>query len=163
MRAHVRPTTNRARTELLLRLAQAGTWASREQLAEGLDWSEARFDDELADLVTSGAALWNERMREYRLAGAPMARRAAQQLLRRRERRMMVARQLPGQPLYQVGLARVVGQGEGASLVMAELELPYPSGDLGALERMAAALTAWADEPATAASAASTSPSTAAG
>lgn len=133
---------NRARQDLMRRLARHGSWMDRAALVHGLGWSEGRVDDELADLVAAGDALWNERARQYRLAGAPMARQTARELLRRRDggdtrRALLLARPDKAGSAIAVGVARL----QGDALVMAELELPHPArGDLATLERVTHAL-----------------------
>jgi hypothetical protein len=138
---------NLARHKLIRRLATHGGWMGRAELTDGLSWSEARLDDELADLVVSEAALFNPRAREYRLAGTPLARQAASRLLRGRPevRRCVLARQAADKALYQVGMAQRDEAGD--VVVMAELELPYPTGDLAGLERLQRYVLDLADRP----------------
>jgi len=137
---------NRARQLLLHRLATHGGWMGRAELTQELGWSDARMADELADLVVTEAALFNARTREYRLAGTPLARQAAARLLRGRPevRRCVLARQAADKGLYQVGIAQRAALGDGAhadddcdAVVMVEVELPYPRGNLSELERLA--------------------------
>jgi hypothetical protein len=63
-------------------LIDSGTWMTREDLHVQLpDHSDVAMDDAIADLVIEGKADWRENV-GYRLAGAPVARRAAQRLHR---------------------------------------------------------------------------------
>jgi hypothetical protein len=125
---------NRAQSDLLRRLASHGGWMDRAALVHNLGWSEARMDDELADLVAAGAVMWNERARQYRLAGATMARAAARQLLNQkdRERRRVVLARPDKTGAMAVGIARL----HGDVLLMGELTVECPRGDLQALERV---------------------------
>ena len=104
---------NRAQQDLVRRLAGHGSWMGRPEIDAGLEWTEQRIDDELADLVLSGCLLFNTRTSEYRLAGAPVGK------------------------TYQVGIARRVADPAGGEmLVMAELELGYPGSDAKAMQAL---------------------------
>lgn len=144
----MRSTHNRAQSDLLRRLASHGGWMDRAALVHNLGWSEVRMDDELADLVSAGAVMWNERARQYRLAGATMARAAARQLLAQKaEGRQRVVLARPDKSgAMAVGVARL----HGDTVLMAELQIDSPRGDLQALERMTHAVLKLAliDEPA---------------
>ena len=128
------------------RLAESGRWMGREDLARGLVCSEARMEEELADLVVAGSVLFNERGREYRLAGGPLARRAMQRLLAS-----------PGQPgvtrvllgscsakdqRVTVGLAvRRAVPGQDDELVMCELQAEHHGGDPDKAQALATAFS----------------------
>ncbi len=119
-------TRNSAQSALLRRLAEAGGWTSRANLAAGLQFSEQRLEDELADLVVAGTALYNARGREYRLAGSPLARSAMQRLLAGNQKHVLLARPHKTEPVLQMGLAtRAVDYTGGELLVMGDLEMPY--------------------------------------
>lgn len=128
---------NSAQSAVLRRLAEAAGWISRTDLAAGLQWSEQRVDDELADLVVAGTALYNARGREYRLGGSLLARSAMQRLLAGTNKHVLLARPHKTEPVMQMGLAtRAVDYTGGELLVMGELEMPYDAkrpGDVDAL------------------------------
>lgn len=125
---------NSCATALVRRLALNGGWMRREALAEGLDWTEGRLDDELADLVLAEQVLFNSRGREYRLAGTPLCRQAARDLMRTPgTRRHVVGKQ--DKQLYRVGIAKLESQADGQDLLaVAELELPYSLDNVMTLE-----------------------------
>jgi hypothetical protein len=132
---------NTAQSAVLRRLAEAGTWLSRAELAHGLKWSEQRVDDELADLVATGTALFNGRGNEYRLGGTALARSAMQRLLKTGAPRVLLARPAKDADVMHVGVATRARCFDGGELlVMGDLELPYARRDPQACQQMADAL-----------------------
>lgn len=131
------PLHHTAQAAVLHRLAEAGGWISRADLAAGLQWSEQRVDDELADLVITGTALYNGRGREYRLGGSALARSAMQRLLASGHKHVLLARPHKTEPIMQMGLAtRAVDYTGSELLAMCDLEMPYDAtrpGDIDAL------------------------------
>jgi hypothetical protein len=131
------PLHHTAQAAVLRRLAEAAGWIGRADLAAGLQWSEQRVDDELADLVVAGSALYNARAREYRLGGSPLARSAMQRLLAGTQKQVLLARPHKTEPTMLMGLAaRAVDYSGGELLVMGDLEMPYDAtrpGDVDAL------------------------------
>lgn len=110
-------------------LATCGTWTGRDELIAAAGCSESRAEDELADLVLTGRALYNQRTREYRLAGSPLARRALQQLLEGGGERRVLARQSADKARFEFGLAvRSTGPEGEERFTMADLDMPYPAG-----------------------------------
>lgn len=137
-------TRNSAQSAVLRRLAEAGGWVSRADLAEGLQWSEQRVDDELADLVVDGAALYNARGREYRLGGSALARSAMQRLLAGTNKHVLLARPHKTEPTMQMGLAtRAVDYTGGELLVMGDLEMPYDATRPGDVDALCEAIAAF--------------------
>lgn len=125
---------------LVRQLAVGGSWMGRAEFEPPENCSEARLDDELADLVLAGTVLYNQRAREYKLAGTPLARKALQQLLASRDKRRMLGAQSPDKQRYLVGIATRSTAADGSEeLQMAELEMPYPAGKPAEL-----LLAAWA-------------------
>lgn len=110
-------------------LAGAGTWQTRQDLALALPgWSEARVDDELADLVVAGDVQFSERQRMYRLAGSPVGRAALQRLQAEQGGGpgvALVGRMAADRQRYRVAIARRAAA--EAPAVVAEIELPYPA------------------------------------
>lgn len=120
---------NRVQRALLRQLAVNGSWAGRTELLAAVDCGEALMDDELADLVLAGTVLYNQRGREYKLAGTALARKALQQLVASRDQRRMLGAQSPDKSKYHLGIAtRSVGADGEERFTMAELEMPYPKG-----------------------------------
>lgn len=116
-----------ART-LVRRLAGDGGWASRASLMRGIGYSEARVDDELADLVVAGEVLFNERAREYKLAGTALARRALRKLVNEGGPRQVLGGQSACKKFMNLGIATRTTDANGAELlVMAELQFDYPT------------------------------------
>jgi hypothetical protein len=126
---------------LTQRLAAAGGWAEPADLARGVHCSAQLLEDELADLVRAGVAEFNERMRCYRLRGAPLARQALKQLVQRDEaaaalgqppgpQRCVLGRATaPGSTAYRFGVA--VRHDDPSGLMrytMAELEAELQPG-----------------------------------
>lgn len=122
---------NACAVALKRRLAAAGTWMGREDLQQGIGYSAARVDDELADLVLAGQVLYNERGREYRLAGTPLARRALRLLIEAPDlKRRVIGQQSTCKQFMQLGIATRSQDADGAELlVMAELQFDYPKKD----------------------------------
>lgn len=129
---------------LTQRLAAAGGWADAADLARGATCSAQRLEDELADLVIAGVAEFNERMRSYRLKGAPLARQALKQLVQRDEAataagqplsppRCLVGRAAaPGSNTYRFGVAVRHDEPQGLMrYTMAELEAELQPGLVG--------------------------------
>ncbi|MFZ4286605.1 hypothetical protein [Variovorax sp. HJSM1_2] len=114
--------------ELVTRLMEAGTWVPRAQLEAGLSSTcTPAIDDALADLVVEGYATFAEHA-GYRLAGTPLARRAAWKL--RAEGLTRAVEAEPHKGHYRIGVAEVAspeGQGKGLHLVMYELSMPLPA------------------------------------
>lgn len=113
------------------RLVNAGGWLSRDDLVRGLDWTEARVDDELADLVTTGYVLFNSRGRQYRLAGERQARSAVRMLIQSDELGMAVSASPDASKpaLMRVGIAvRNTGPDGNELIAMVELEVPCATG-----------------------------------
>lgn len=131
--------TNPCRRELLRRLAVNGGWMARAELQREIGHAEFIVDNELADLVVAEVVMFNVRAAEYRLGGSPLARQALKRLHLSGQQRVMLGKQ-HGQA-YRVGMAQRVGS-EGDT-VMAELELPYPAGDVSAVLRLAKTLEGW--------------------
>lgn len=124
-------------------LASAGTWQTRQDVAMALPgWSDARVDDELADLVVAGDVQYHERGRMYRLSGSPVARRALQRLQIDHgdaPGTALVGRQAADKATYRVAIARRASA-DGPAAV-AEIELPYPAdGSPKALQQLVATL-----------------------
>lgn len=123
-------TRNSAQSAVLRRLAELGGWVSREKLAHGLQWSEQRVDDELADLVVDGSVMFNGRGREYRLGGSQLARQAMQKLLASGGTHQLLARPSKTEPVMHMGLAARARDYTGSDLlVMCDLEMPYSGKD----------------------------------
>lgn len=119
--------------ELRRRLGLAPGWLTRTELVAGLEASEWRVDNALADLVVAAVVIFNARGAQYKLAGEPVAREALRELLARPSvDRFVVGRQSQRDPrLYRIGVAqRETAAGPG---LMFEVELPYP-GAMGMLE-----------------------------
>lgn len=113
------------------RLAAAGGWISRPQLEQGLGHSTSQVDDELADMVAAGTVLYNERMRQYRLAGTSLALSALMRLVAGGPglHAAVVGRPSADGTTFQVGVARRLRAEDGAEqLVMCELALDKPAG-----------------------------------
>lgn len=128
---------------LTRRLAEHGGWASRNELGRVGDYSEARVDEELADLVVAGNVLYNPRGREYKLAGTPLARKALQQMLANGDQRRVLGAQSADKATYRMGLAVRARDFSGAELlVMGEVQMPYPAGQ-DELARMAWQISQW--------------------
>lgn len=119
--------SNPCQQQLLRRLARLGSWADREQVAEGIGFPAQRVDDELQALTEAGAVVLNPRSREWRLAGTPLARRAAQRLLEQGLRRTVLAAPENDGQHTRLGMALYTPAGE---LVTAELRLPLGTQDL---------------------------------
>jgi hypothetical protein len=136
---------NAAQSAVLRRLAEATSWVSREDLARGLDWSEQRVDDELADLVVTGSALYNGRGREYRLGGTALARSALRKLLQDPTcNHALQGRPDKDAPVMRMGYAkRATDYSGGELLVMCELEMPYQAKDPDDVQRLVQALAKW--------------------
>lgn len=71
---------NACATQLIAKLAAAGTWVDAPVLARGLPYPAEACDAELAGLLQAGDVEFNDRLHSWRLAGTPLARRALQQL-----------------------------------------------------------------------------------
>lgn len=128
---------NACATALRRALAAHGGWMNSPDLDKASTYSQARVDDELADMVVAGDVLYNERARQYRLAGSPLARRALRDLLSTGERLRLLASPDAEKTLMRVGLAVRCVDADGAEqLVMADLELPHHHGDPAAVEQM---------------------------
>ena len=116
------------RRQLQDRLALADSWISRGDLVAGMDWTAARLDDELADLVMAGKALFNARTRQYRATGSALARKAVQQLMRASADTVRVGLAMPdpkNKALMQLALAMRSTGPDGEPLISSvELELP---------------------------------------
>lgn len=114
---------------LVRQLAMNGSWAGRDEMLAATEYSEGRVEDELADLVLAGTVLYNQRAREYKLAGTALAREALQQLLTMREPRRVLGAQSADKTKFCIGIAtRTTGADGEELLTMAELEMPYPKG-----------------------------------
>lgn len=113
-------TARALKAGLIGRLIDAGTWVSRDELAEGLSTCVPAVEDNLADLVLEGKAEWREGS-GYRLAGTLLARRAAQLMRSTGSRRSVQAMQHKDQ--YRIGVAE---QRDGQDLVLYEIALPMP-------------------------------------
>lgn len=123
-------TRNSAQSAVLRRLAELGGWVSREKLAHGLQWSEQRVDDELADLVVEGTVMFNGRGREYRLGGSQLARQAMQKLLASGGTHHLLARPSKTEPVMHLGLAARARDYTGSDLlVMCDVDIPYSGKD----------------------------------
>jgi hypothetical protein len=113
--------------ELVTRLMEAGTWVPRAQLEAGLSSTcEPAIDDALADLVMEGYATFDAHA-GYRLAGTPLARRAAHKL--RAEGLVCAVVAEPHKGHYRVGVAEMASpraEAAGLHLVMYELTMPLP-------------------------------------
>lgn len=117
------------REELLRRLTVTDGWISPTDLFQGLPWGEDFMAEELAQLVLAERALYNARSREYRLAGEPMARKAAARLLRSGRHLEIICAPKPGsRNTLRLGLARRSPDGSAA---MVEIELPAPTDPAG--------------------------------
>lgn len=123
---------NRAQADVLEALGRAGTWMTRDDLQSAVQWSAARVDDELGDLVMAAQVEFNERARSYRLAGPPLARAALRRLLTDPEQKdgFELGRVADDRRSMRIGIARRLRQPGGLPprLVMAEVEVPYPGG-----------------------------------
>lgn len=126
-------SANRAAREIMRALAAAGGWMGRPALDAAVSWSSTRVDDELADLVASGAVLFNPRGAAYCLAGSPLARRALQRLVQRpphHHRELLMSPSSDGQHMrVAVALQRPVAPTPEEpeplpELLMAEVHLP---------------------------------------
>lgn len=127
----MKAAANPCQVALRQRLAAAGGWINRPELAHGLGYSEPRVDDELACMVMAGSVVYNERGRMYRLAGTPLALSALKRLVSQGpgHRHVVLGRQSTDKQRYQVGMARRLPGPDGAEqLVMAEMDMPYPAG-----------------------------------
>lgn len=125
-----------------------GSWMGRAPLAAAVaklqgstPSSEGRLDDELADLVVAGDVLFNERSREYRLAGTPLARKALQRLLAEPvvdgapHQQCLLMMPSADKTVMRGGLAVRRLQPDGEELLcMAELEMPHHQGDPAAAQ-----------------------------
>jgi hypothetical protein len=132
---------NAAQSAVLRRLAEAGGWVGRTQLATGLQWTEQRVDDELCELLLAGAALYNPRGREYRLGGSPLARKALQRLLASDHKHVLLATPHKTEPVMQVGLAtRAVDYTGGELLVMCDVDMPYEAQNPEHIQRLCEAI-----------------------
>lgn len=120
--------SNPCQQQLLRRLARLGSWADREQVAEGIGFPAARVDDELQALTEAGALVMNPRSREWRLAGTPLARRAAQRLLEQGLTYTVLSMPEQDGQHTRLGMALYTPAGE---MVTAELRLPIGTHDLG--------------------------------
>jgi hypothetical protein len=135
-------TRNSAQSAVLRRLAELGGWVSREKLAHGLQWTEQRVDDELADLVVDGSVMFNGRGREYRLGGSQLARQAMQKLVASNGTHQLLARPSKTEPVMHMGLAARAQDYTGSELlVMCELEMPYSDKDPQQVQELCEALT----------------------
>ncbi len=120
---------NRCSRALVRQLATAGGWCSKADLTAATDYTQARVEEELADLVLAGDVQYNQRAREYRLAGTPLARKALQQLLAGTDKRRILGACSPDKKRYLLGIATRSQAADGEELLtMAELEMPYPAG-----------------------------------
>lgn len=120
---------NRCSRALVRQLATTGGWCSKAELTAATDYTQARVEDELADLVLAGDVQYNQRSREYRLAGTPLARKALQQLLAGTDQRRILGAQSPDKKRYLLGIATRSQAADGQELLtMAEVEMPYPAG-----------------------------------
>jgi hypothetical protein len=129
-------------------LALAGGWVEPAALAAGQIHSATRLEDTLAGLVLAKELEYNERLRSYRLAGTPLARRALRLLAQ--QNGQGAPRQVLGLPdkpagMYRFGVAlRQAAAGGGHTYTMAELEMPLPKGADGA-QALASGVAAWAN------------------
>lgn len=131
---------NACASKLKRALAAHGSWMGRVPLGLVVDFSEARVDDELADLVLAGDVLFNERSREYRLAGTPLARRALRELLAGTTATHLMLAPSADKTTMRGGLALRRVQADGTeALCTLELELPHHQGDPQAVQQMATA------------------------
>jgi hypothetical protein len=130
------------------RLAAAGGWLGRPEMDHGLGCTTHQIDDELADLVAAGTVLYNERSRQYRLAGTPLALSALKRLVAGGADKQIsiVGRPSSDRRSFQVGIARRVPAAGGAEqLVMCEVALDNPKGFEATLQ-LGAGLLALADQ-----------------
>lgn len=135
------PSRNTAQAAVMRRLALLGGWVSRMRLAQGLEWSEQRVDDELADLVIEGRVLFNPRGSEYRLAGSQLARQALQRLMNSSDNFALLARPSKTQPVMQMALARrAIDYTGGELLVMCDVEMPYSGKDPASITALCEAI-----------------------
>jgi biotin operon repressor len=119
------------RRALVERLIEAGSWVEPRVLTRGLGCGAAVVDDALADLVIDGNAVFRKDA-GYRLAGGPLARKAAQELRAKGLPRTALISTVGG--VYRMGVAERSGQ-DGQELLMYELELPGFLKDLADLPR----------------------------
>ena len=114
------------KTQMLLRLIDAGDWMARTALVAELSSSPPAIEDALADLVIEGKSEYRSGY-GYRLAGGVQARRAAWLLRRRNAPRATVGEQIKGE--YRLGVAEMqpIGPGGELSLVMFEMSIPMPA------------------------------------
>lgn len=130
-------------------LATHGSWMSRAGLGRVTDFSEGRVDDELADLVVAGVVLFNERSREYRLAGSPLARAALRNLLAGSGQRHFLMAPSADKTLMKVGFAmRHVDAAGNEQLLTADLEMPHHQGQPQAIAEFVHALGKFGASPA---------------
>lgn len=135
---------NHAQNRILMALARAGSWLGRTELAAKLDYSEQRVDDELADLVISGAALFNARGNEYRLGGTSLARQALKRLIGSKYQRTFLGRPDTAAGVLRIGMAvRVRAASQRETLVMAEVEVPMPDRSPDGIQQIVSGLAAW--------------------
>lgn len=163
---------NRCAATLKRALAVHGSWMARARLDAAVAVlqgktciSQARIDDELADLMVAGDVLFNERTREYRLAGGPLARKALQRLLTEPDvmggpaRHCMLMTPSADKTVMRGGLAVRRVQADGEELLcMADFEVPHHQGDPEAAQAVAHALARFGLPPATDPSAAQARP-----
>lgn len=115
------------RRQVLQQLALATGWMSRADLQLALDCREHALDGELADLVMAGQVLYQQRTREYKLAGTPVARKALRELVQQPGLQRFVVGEAGRGGNYRLGIARRVQDERGeAFIAMAEIELQKP-------------------------------------
>lgn len=134
-RAPAPQITRPLRSVMLERLIAVGQWVDSATLSRGASTSQVAIEDVMADLVIEGLAEYRQEM-GYRLAGTPVARRAAKRLLWSKSDRAVQGEQVGSE--YRVGVAeRRLSTGGELGLVMYELALPLPvPGPKGVKEHM---------------------------
>lgn len=107
------------KTQMIERLACAGTWVAGADLAQGFGRSELAIEDALADLVLDGLADYKVAV-GYRLRATALCRQAVR-LLKTNGGKRAVRAHVVGDE-FRVGVAEQRALG----LVMYELALPLP-------------------------------------
>lgn len=117
------------RRELVRLLARQGGWVSLNQAAALLGWPVPATLEQLEGAVAAQQAEYNQRA-GFRVAGAPMARRALQRLLNEDQCRVLLGALNKEKTQYVMGFAKRASLADDAPIHIAEMRMPVEPGNL---------------------------------